>query len=259
MIPNLFSTCIIKTPRPGLQFYFLLQGRHIQSINKLFGLAGVELRCEGRYVMAPGSVIEGIEYVFGRPLINIQIMPKVIIDLYERGVSIGDIKSTPLTYRGKAKCIPQILNYDIPEPGREVAYFIVYSKLVEAGNTPEYAKRIIRLQNKGLSDSLEEEEINNFGDKKFYTYGCSTINKELGFIDCSNCLVRGGVRVESLLMRSVHKIKNLTSPECKVLSIYDTYFRGEQPTITEVSRYITNMNYKTVSDTMKSLKEKEII
>jgi len=177
---------------------------------------------------------------------------RLITDCYE-------LQSTLLTYRGKAKCIHQILNYDIPEPGREMAYFIVYSKLLEAGNTPEYSKRIIRLGNRELSDSLPEKEIKNFTDKKFYTYGCSLINKKLSFINCSDCEVRGGLQVKSLQMRNIHKLKNLTSPECKVLSILDVYFKGEQPTITEVSGYITNMNFRTVSDAMKSLKEKEII
>jgi len=264
MLPDLLNTCVIRTPRPGLQFYFKLQGRYIRSTNKLFGLSGVELRCEGRYVMSPGSKIKGIEYIFERPLTCILPVPKIITDLYQETYKeTVTTKGTkiPITYRGKAKCISQILNYDIPEPGREMAYFIVYSKLVEAGNTPEYAKYIIRLGNKELSDSLPEKEINNFTEKMVYPYGCPRINEELSFIDCSGCQIRGGLKVESLLMRSIHKLKDLTSPECKVLSILDTYYRGEEtlPSITEVSNYITNMNYKTVSEAMKELKRKGII
>lgn len=261
MVPDLLNTCVIRTPRPGLQFYFSLGGRHIKSTNRLFGLKGVELRCEGRYVMSPGSVIGGVKYVFERPLINIQIMPKVITDLYQethRGTVTRGIKIL-ITYRGKAKCISQILDYDIPEPGREIAYFIVYSKLVEAGNTPEYAKRVIRLGNKELSDSLEEEEINNFGDKKFYTYGCSTINKELGFIDCSHCQVRGGKNVDSLLMKNVHKIGGLTNSERGILALLDSYYKGEEiPSINEIQNK-TGMNFYTIREALEGLKEKGII
>ena len=64
MIPDLFNTCVIKTPRPGYQFYFSLDGNKVKSTSKLFGLKKVELKAEGRLVMAPGSVIEGIEYIF---------------------------------------------------------------------------------------------------------------------------------------------------------------------------------------------------
>lgn len=130
--------------------------------------------------MAPGSIVDGVKYILERPFYKTMGLVRLITECYE-------LQSTLLTYRGKAKCIPQILNYDIPEPGREIAYFIVYSKLLEAGNTPKYAKRIIRLGNRELSESLPEKEINNFTDKKFYTYGCVLINKKFGSVYNFGC------------------------------------------------------------------------
>ncbi|MBA7590040.1 hypothetical protein ES708_32139 [subsurface metagenome] len=257
-IPNLFDTCVIKTPRPGLQFYFKLQGRYIKSTNKLFGLAGVELRCEGRYVMSPGSVIGGVKYVFERPLSCILPIPKIIIDLYQE--TYGVITKGIEIPKVKALCVEQILNYDIPEPGRELAYFIAYSKLREAGNTVKYSKYIIKLANRNLSKPLPEREIENFNYKKTYHYGCPKINEELGFVDCSFCQVRGGLKMGSLAMRSFHKLKGLTNSQRAILLILDTYFRGEQPTIYEIQKYSdTSIDYYTIKRALEVLKEKGII
>ncbi len=268
MIPNLWDTCVISTPRPGLQFYFKLQGRHIKSVSNLFGLKKVELKAEGRLVMSPGSVIGGVEYIFDRPLTCILPIPKIIVDLYQetnkeivttKGAKTEGAK-TPIIYRGKAKCISQILNKDIPEPGREMAYFIVYCKLIEAGNTPEYAKRVVKLSNRELSDSLTEKEIDRkFRDKKFYTYGCPRINEELLFINCSNCQVRGGKNVQSILMKNVHKLGDLTNSERGILAMLDSYYKGEDiPTINEIQKK-TGMDFYAVRGALEGLKEKKII
>ncbi|MBA7543686.1 hypothetical protein ES705_36023 [subsurface metagenome] len=268
-IPNLFDTCVIKTPRPGLQFYFSLGGRHIKSIDKLFGLAGVELRCEGRYVMSPGSVIGGVKYVFERPLSCILPIPKIIIDGYIKvevstGVLTGGITGV-IKVKVRAKCVEQILNYDIPKDTiRELAYFIAYSKLREAGNTVKYSKYIIKLANRNLSEPLAEEEIENFDHKKTYYYGCPLINESLDFINCSFCQVRGGLKVQSLAMRSFHKLKGLTNTQRAILFILDTYFKGlvgeELPTIYEIQKYSdTSIGYYTIKNALGALKGKGII
>jgi len=266
MLPDLFNTCYVRTKR-GYHFYFSLNGNKVKSTSRLFGLKKVELKAEGRYVMSPGSVIEGIEYTFERPFSCILPIPKIIIDLhqetYRETVKTKGAKIP--TYRGKAKCIGQILNYDIPEPGREMAYFIAYSKLLEAGNTSEYAKKLIKLSNERLSEPLEEKEIDDkFNDKVIYPYGCLRINKELSFIDCSGCQVRGGLKVESLAMKNFHKLKGLTNSQRAILLILDTYFKGlvgdELPTIGEIRKYSdTYIDYYTVKNALKALKEKGII
>jgi len=252
LVPGLWETCRVKTPRPGYQFHFSTDGRKMSSIRRFLNLDRVELKAEGCYVVAPGSIVDGVEYKYERPLNKTIGLVRLITNCYE-------LQSTLLTYRGKAKCISQILNFDISEPGREIAYFIVYSKLVEAGNTPEYAKRIIRLGNKELSDSLPEKEIKNFTDKKFYHYGCSLINQKLSFINCSNCEIRGGSKVKSLQMKHIHKLFSLTNSERGVLSLLDTYYKGEvTPTINEIQRK-TGMNFYAVRDALKGLKKKGII
>lgn len=252
LVPGLWETCRVRTPRPGLQFHFSTDGKKISSSRRFLDLDGVELRAEGCYVVAPPSIVDGVKYIFERPLNKTMGLVRLITECYE-------LQSTLLTYRGKAKCISQILNYDIPEPGREIAYFIVYSKLLEAGNTPEYAKRIIRLGNRELSDSLPEKEIKNFTDKKFYNYGCVLINQKLKFINCSDCEVRGGSQVKSLQMKNIHRIFKLTNSERGILSLIDTYYKGEDiPTINEIQRK-TGMNFYAVRDALTGLKEKEII
>lgn len=264
MIPNLWETCVIETPRPGYHFYFSTNGDELRSTNKLFGLTGVELKARGCYVAVPGSIVDGVEYKVKSPVHRITRVPKIVSELYKIGdkkdVIITTKESDKLVYRGRAKCIGQILDYDIPEPGREYAYFICLSKLLEAGNTLEYAKRIIKLADSKLSDPLGEKEIDDkFNDKKIYPYSCSRINAELDFINCSNCQVRGGVRVQSMLMKNVHKLFKLTNSERGILALLDTYYKGEEiPSINEIQK-MTGMNFYCVRDALDGLKGKRII
>ncbi|MBA7546520.1 hypothetical protein ES705_38912 [subsurface metagenome] len=120
------------------------------------------------------------------------------------------------------------------------------------------------MANRNLSKPLPEREIENFDHKKTYHYGCPKINEELDFIDCSFCQVRGGLKVQSLAMRSIHKLNTLTTSERSILLILDTYFRGlvgeEQPTIYEIQKYSdTKINYYTIKNALEVLKEKGII
>lgn len=263
MIPNLWETCVVRTARGRLHFYFFTKDE-LKSATKLFGLTGVELKARGSYVVVPGSIVDGVEYKVESPAHRITKVPKVISELYKIGdkkdVIITTKESTKLVYRGKAQCISQILNYDIPEPGREIAYFICFSKLLAAGNTVEYAKRIIKLADSKLSDPLGEKEIDDkFNDKKIYPYSCSRINAELDFINCSNCQVRGGKNVDSLLMKNVHKIGGLTNSERGILALLDSYYKGEEvPSINEIQK-MTGMNFYCVRDALDGLKEKGII
>lgn len=259
-IPNLFDTCVIKTPRPGLQFYFKLQGRYIRSTNKLFGLAGVELRCEGRYVMSPGSVIGGVKYVFERPFSCILTIPKIIIDLYQETYIETVTKKIEIP-KVRALCVEQILNYDLPVGKRKLAYHIAYCKMRQEGHLKSYVISLCKLANSRIGIPLKEDEF-DFG--KIYYYGCPLINESLSFINCSFCEVRGGKKVGSLAMRSFHKLKGLTNTQRAILLILDTYFRGlvgeELPTIYEIQKYSdTNINYYTIKNALEVLKEKKII
>ncbi|MBA7590726.1 hypothetical protein ES708_32859 [subsurface metagenome] len=141
---------------------------------------------------------------------------------------------------------------------RHNALLILFNKLIEAGNSKEYAKYFIIKKNSQLTVPLPKKDI-NFDKADIYHYGCPRINEELDFVDCSNCQVRGGSRVSSIAMRSIHKIDTLTTSERSILLVLDTYFRGEEPTAYEVSKYIKNSNQHTIKKALEVLKEKGII
>ena len=256
LVPEIWETTRVKTSSTGhLQFYFSTFGHKLRSTNKFLGLDGIEFRSKGRYVIAVGSIVSGVRYKYEKSLVHILPVPKIIIEKYKIGTITGITGELELP-RVKARCIEQILNYDLPVGQRKLAYHIAYSKMRQEGHKKGYVISLCKLANRNLSQPLREDEF-DFG--KIYYYGCPLINKELSFVNCSFCQVRGGLKVRSLLMRSIHKIKDLTTSERSVLAVLDSYFRGVSPSAYEVSKYITNMNHSTILDAMKSLKEKEII
>lgn len=258
-IPNLFETTCVKTSRPNrFHFYFSINGTVPESDDKFLGLEGVELKSRGRYVVAPGSVVDGVRYEYEKPLTCLKQFPHTLFKLKE--VLKRSSKRILFKFRGKSKCISQILKYDLSEGQRELGYFIAYSKLLEAGNSSEYAINTILLANENLGDPLEEKEIKTkFNDKKIYHYGCPKINKELNFINCNFCQVRGGNKVKSLQMANIHKLFNLSNSARGILSLIDTYYRGEDiPSIYELKRK-TGGNFYMIRDALEELKEKKVI
>lgn len=264
IIPDLWDTCRVKTPTVGhFQFYFSTSGEKIRSVGRLFNLDNVELRSEGRYVVCPGSKIDGVSYKFEKSLAHILPVPKVVSEGYKRGgvltggVITGDNITRDIELpKFKAKCIPQILNYDLPVGVRKKAYHIAYSKMRQEGHKKDYAIYVCKEANKKISLPLRDNEF-DFG--KIYYYGCPLINEELSFVDCSFCSIRGGLKVRSMLMKNVHKLNTLTTSERSVLAVLDSYFRGESPSAYEVSKFIKNSNQHTIKMAIDSLKEKGII
>jgi len=265
VIPDLFNTCYVRTKR-GYHFYFFIKD-DIRSTSSLFGLDGIELKAKGRYVVSAGSVVDGFRYRYERSLTNILPVPEVITERQTviPGIT-GDItEEIELPrYRGQASCIGQIAREDIPENTvRHIALLILYNKLIEAGNSKEYARYFIERKNSQLTTPLPKKDI-NFEKADIYHYSCPRINEELDFVDCSFCKVRGGLKVESIAMRSIHKLKGLTNSERGILLTLDTYFKGlvgeELPTIYEIQKYSdTKMNYYTIKNALEVLKEKGII
>lgn len=254
VIPDLFNTCYVKTKR-GYHFYFFTNGDDIRSTSRLFGLDGIELKAKGRYVVSAGSIVSGFRYKYVKSLTHTKPIPKVISGEHKEVIT-GDITKDIEIPRVRALCVEQILNYNLPVGQRKLAYHIAYCKMRQEGHKEGYVVSLCKLANSKISLPLREDEF-DFG--KIYYYGCPLINKELEFIDCSFCKVRGGLKVGSLLMRSIHKVKDLTTSERSVLAVLDSYFRGESPSAYEVSKYITNMNHKTILEAMKELKREEII
>jgi len=259
MVPEIWETCRVKTKKEGhYQFYFSTNGNEIRSTNKLFGLEGIELRSKGRYVVAVGSVVSGVRYKYERPLRALVPLPKIISDEYKKvGSAVGDVLLGLTVPKLKARCVSQILNYDLPVGQRKLAYHIAYCKMRQEGHKKDYAIYVCKEANKKISLPLRDDEF-DFG--KIYWYGCPKINEELDFVNCSFCQVRGGKDVQSLQMRSIHKLKGLTNSQRAILSILDTYFKGELPTIYEIQKYSdTNINYYTIKNALEVLKEKGII
>jgi hypothetical protein len=259
VIPDLFSTCYVKTKR-GYHFYFFIVDE-ISSIDSLFGL-GVELKAKGRYVVSAGSLVDGWEYKYSKSPTYILPLPKIIIEdvktVIPGNIEVPKDNRLPV-YRGQASCIGQIAREDIPEDTqRHTALLILFNKLIEAGNSKEYSMYFINKKNSQLTVPLPKKDI-NFDKADIYHYSCSRINRELDFVNCSNCRVRGGLHVQSLLMKNVHKIGGLTNSERGILALLDSYYKGEEiPSINEIQKK-TGMNFYTVRDALTGLKEKGII
>lgn len=257
LVPEIWETTRVSTSRPGhLQFYFSTFGHTLQSTNRLFGLDGIEFRSKGRYVVAVGSVVSGVRYEYEKSLTHILPVTKTIIDRCKMtGVPITDITGD-ITPKVRALCVGQILNYNLPIGKRKLAYHIAYSKMRQEGHLKSYAISLCKLANRNLDRPLKDNEF-DFG--KIYHYGCPLINKELSFINCSFCQVRGGLKVQSLQMSNIHKLFSLTNSERGILSLLDTYYKGEDtPAINEIQKK-TGMNFYTVRDALKGLREKGII
>lgn len=260
IIPDLFETFYVLTPR-GYHFHYSLNGKHIESTKRLFGLEGVELRTNGLMVLAPGSRVNGYSYKLGRAVSKVKKLPGTIT--YQRPVIKQDGKTVYLKeldsklpkFKGESKCIGQILSYDIPEGKRKLSYHIAYTKLLQAKNNARYAKDLIKRSNSKLTLPLTDKEVSDFKVKEVYYYSCSRIN-ELGYINCAECKVRGGLRkVEKLSDRNYQGVLKLTSSERSIAFLLDSYWFKDRPTVNEIVKK-TGMNFYAVRDALEALKKK---
>ena len=64
-LPELEETTRVRTRR-GYHYYFSLNGEQVKSTNSLFGKR-LELRSNGKYVVAPPSIIKDHQYVYEIP------------------------------------------------------------------------------------------------------------------------------------------------------------------------------------------------
>lgn len=256
LVPGLWETCRVRTPRPGLQFHFSTDGDKIRSRQNFLGIKNVELKAEGRYVVCTNSIVNGVRYKFERTFSHILPAPKIIT-----GDQVNKVRGIYLPpYRGRALCISQISNKDIAVGQRKTALFILYSKMLECGNTKEYAINYILKKNNLMSNPLADKDITAFGDGEvIYHYSCSSINTELEFVSCRNCRVRGGLKkVEKLSDKDYQGVLGLTSSERSIAFLLDSYWLGDNPSINEIQKK-TGMNFYVIRDALKRLKEKEII
>jgi len=77
ILSEIKETTKVRT-RKGYHYYFSLNGEYVKSNNSLFGKR-LELRSNGKYVVAPPSIINGFKYIFEVPLGRMLSIPKKLI------------------------------------------------------------------------------------------------------------------------------------------------------------------------------------
>lgn len=269
-LPGVWETTRVKTKR-GYHFYFNdtnINGNGINSTNNFLNLK-IELRYKGMYSVAPPSTVENFSYCFEIPLSEMLAFPKTILEKIEK--KEGDqaintehkskniLKLPRFNTRG-ADCIEQIIERQLRVGERDSSLFILYNLLLQNRNTEDHSKKIVTLVNNLLINPLTEKEVKNIF-KRTYNFKCSTIREKLPFINCSNCQYkfRGGKLIKkNIIIQNLNKLDKLSPSEQRVLLFLGSYFEGEKPSITELSKKI-GMNFTTAKKAITGLKNKEII
>lgn len=266
ILPGLNDTTRVKTKR-GYHFYFINNNEHrIKSINNLFNLKKVELQGNGRYIVAPPSIVGGHQYSFEVGLKEIQPLPNQIIEQLEREGKIlpGIVEKKRLTlprYHDKGvSCINQILDKILPVGERDNSLFILYNLLLQNKNEKDHSKKIVILKNKSLTKPLAGGEIDNIF-RKGYNLKCSTVRERLPFIKCDRCKkFRKGLdeMVGSILIKNIRELPKITNTERGILCMLDVYFSGEKVSVNRIAE-ATNMDYRIVKKAIENLKGKGIL
>ena len=264
-VPEINETTRVKTKR-GYHFYF--SGNSINSTNNLLNM-GVELRGNGCYVVAPPSIIDDFTYTFEVPLSEIQPLPNLIIEHLEKKeghqTPNAEYKKRRVLrlprYNGLGvSCIGQILSRDLEIGERDNGLFILYNLLLQNRNTEGHSKKIVNLVNNSLAKPLTKKEVNNIF-KKAYNFKCSTIRGKISFIDCSNCKYKfkgGKLGMKSIIVQNLRNLEKLNPSEQRVLLFLDSYFKGENPSLTALSNKV-GMHFNTAKKAVAGLKKKGII
>ncbi|MBA7517348.1 hypothetical protein ES705_09401 [subsurface metagenome] len=285
LLPEAEKTTRVKTKR-CFHFYFSNNGKHkIKSTKNLFGL-GIELKANGNYVVSPPSKIDNFTYHFVIPLSKILPSPEKIIRHLEvalpgietgikeggqaPGVEVEYKKRRALSfprYNGQDRyCLKQILGKELKagEKGnkgeRDSSLFILYNLLLQNKNRLDHAKKIAILKNNSLVKPLTDQELKKIFRKR-YRFKCSTIRETLPYIECSKCKYRfkGGVLgVANILIKNIRKLLGLSNTESRIALLLGTYYEGEYPSMNKIAEE-TKMNFDTVKNAIKVLKEKGII
>lgn len=259
-VPEMEETTRVKTRR-GYHYYFSLNGEYVKSTNNLFGKR-LELKSNGNYVVAPPSIIEGFEYFFEIPLSKILPIPKIFfkkeMDLVSN-IEYREQKTFKIPkYHGqKVDCICQILSRDLQDGERNNSLFILYNLLLRNKNTKEYSKIIVIDKNKSLLKPLTELELKKVY-RKAYKYGCSAIRDKLAYIKCEDCEYRfkdGKLKTSNILVENIKMLPKLSNTERGIACLLGIVFEGENPSVNRIAKE-TNMDWRIVNNTMKSLKKK---
>jgi len=194
-IPEANQTSVCKTKR-GFHYYFRSNGERIGTqrilVNEVAG--GIELKGEGSYVVAPPSTVEGIKREWLVGLEHLQVIPDSLLKLLKKEHKQEQTQTSVWwRYKGEASCISQILHKELKagvngqRGERDIALFILYNLLIRAGNSPDYARKLVERKNAMLREPLPDKELEYVFSGEYNSLGCSYVTSNLGFIDCEGC------------------------------------------------------------------------
>lgn len=269
-LPEVWETTRVKTRR-GYHFYFSddnINGSGIDSTKNFLNLK-IELKYDNLYVVAPPSTVADFSYNFKVPLSEMLAFPKTTLKRLEKREgdqnintehnSKNSVKLPKYNTRGAA-CIDQIIKRRLRVGERDTGLFVLYNLLLQNRNTEGHSQKIVNLVNNSLKNPLSEKEVKNIF-KRTYNLRCSTVRGELPFINCNNCeyAFKGGkLEKKNIIIQNIHKLSKLTPSEQRVMLFLGSYFKGESPSITELSKK-AGMNFTTAKKAIEGLKNKGII
>jgi len=263
LLPEIKETTRVRTRR-GYHYYFSLNGEYVKSTNNLFGRS-LELKSNGNYVVAPPSIIKAHQYVYEIPLSEMLPIPKLLIKKErEPAHCVKERKhktfKIPKYHGQKVGCIRQVLSRDLEEGERNNSLFILYNLLLQNKNTDEYSKKLVIDKNGSLSKPLTELDLKKVC-RKAYNCGCSSIRNKLEYIQCNNCEYRfkyGRLKDTNILIKNIRILPELSSTQRGIVCLLGTVFEGEHPSINNIAE-TAKMNYETVKNAIKALKEMRVI
>lgn len=254
-MPEIGRTTAIKTPSNRAHFYFSTD-KPIKSTSNFLGM-GIELKGEGYYVLAPGSVVNGIPYLFRSWLDYLQPFPERFLEVV-KPVILPRFHLPRGTATQGADCIYEIADRDLLEGERDKALFVLFSLLVQNGNNENFARRVVAAKNESSSNLLLAKELEWVWQKK-YKHSCQYVRETLPFIKCENCKFNSKRwKMDNLLLQNIHTLPELSSSDVKVLTIIQTHFDGEQPSISKLSR-VGKIDWQVTKDALGRLKKKGIL
>lgn len=164
-------------------------------------------------------------------------------------------------YHGqKVDCIRQVFSRDLEEGERNNSLFILYNLLLQNKNTKEYSKKLVIEKNGSLLEPLTELDLKRVCWKA-YNYGCSGIRNKLAYIKCGACGYRfkdGKLKDSNILIKNIRILPELSNTQRGIVCLLGTVFEGEYPSINKIAE-TANMNYETVKNAIKILKEMLVI
>jgi len=259
-LPEIEETTRVRTKR-GYHYYFSLNGEQVKSTNSLFGKR-LELISNGKYVVAPPSIIKAHRYVYEIPLSEILPIPKILIKENNLAFPIKDkyhnAFKIPKYHGQKVDCIRQILSRYLEVGERNNSLFILYNLLLRNKNTEEYAKKLVIKKNRSLSKPLNEIELKKVCRKASYNYGCVGIRDGLAYIKCEVCEYRfkdGELKDSNILIKNIRMLPMLSNTQRGIACLLGTIFEGKIPSVYRITKE-ANMDWRIVNNAMKSLKEK---